>query len=155
MSGIQNVSINTAQYYATVSSQSQQSLQPFSNLDLSEAQRTKLRSIFNTAKQNGSSPTDVQQQVDSVLTPAQQQTLKSDLAAGAGRHGHGSNAASAESSADSAATDDAVATSPDTASGATTLDAVTNVQNQVLAAQSTLAENLQLNLLANNTASTA
>ncbi len=152
MSGIQSVSINSAQSYASVSGQSQ-SLQPFSNLDLSEAQRTKLRSIFNAAKQDGTAPTDVQQQVDSVLTPAQQQTLKSDLAAGAGRHHHGGSSSS--SSTESSATGDSVAASPDTSSDSTVLDAVTNVQNQALAAQSTLAETLQQNLLANNSASTA
>jgi Spy/CpxP family protein refolding chaperone len=85
MSGIQSVSVNAAQSYASVGAQSQQSLAPFANLDLTAAQRTQLRSIFTAAKQNGTSSSGVQAQVAAVLTPAQQQNLSSDIRS---RHHH-------------------------------------------------------------------
>jgi Spy/CpxP family protein refolding chaperone len=90
MSGIQNVSVNAAQSYASLSaSGQQQSLAPFSNLDLTEAQRTKLRSIFQAAKKDGESRSDVQSQVNSILTPAQQQTFASDVKSGPGHQQQG------------------------------------------------------------------
>jgi Spy/CpxP family protein refolding chaperone len=60
---------------------SSNSLRPFANLNLSEAQRTQIRSIFQTAKSQGLSQSQVQQQIGAILTPAQQTTLQSDLAA--------------------------------------------------------------------------
>ena len=117
MSGIQGLSVSASQSYASVGTQSQQSLQPFSNLDLTEAQRTQLRSIFTAAKQNGTSQADVQGQVSAVLTPAQQQTLASDLKASGGhQHHHRSEgSSSSESSATaSGSTSATLATSADT-----------------------------------------
>ncbi len=68
------------------------SLRPFANLNLTEDQRTKLRSILQNAKSQGTSQSDVQQQIDSVLTPDQQATLKSDVqnaqSARSGHHHH-------------------------------------------------------------------
>lgn len=55
------------------------SLRPFSNLNLTEDQRTKIRSILQTAKSQGTSQSDVQSQVNAVLSPSQQQTLQSNL----------------------------------------------------------------------------
>jgi Spy/CpxP family protein refolding chaperone len=57
------------------------SLRPFANLNLSEAQRTQIRSIFQNAKSQGLSQSEVQQQIGAILTPAQQTTLQSNLAA--------------------------------------------------------------------------
>jgi Spy/CpxP family protein refolding chaperone len=55
------------------------SLRPFANLNLTEDQRTKIRSILQNAKSQGTSQTDVQSQINGVLTPGQQQTLQSNL----------------------------------------------------------------------------
>jgi Spy/CpxP family protein refolding chaperone len=84
MSGIQSISVTSAQSYASVGAQNQQSLQPFANLDLTEAQRASLRAIFTNAKKTGESQADITKQVDAVLTPAQQQTLANDIKAGPG-----------------------------------------------------------------------
>jgi hypothetical protein len=155
MSGIQSISVSASQSYATVGTQNQQSLQPFANLDLTEAQRTQLRSIFASAKQNGTSQADVQKEVNAVLTPAQQQTLASDIKAGGGHfggrhHHHESESATAQSSAAADSTQASASTAP----SSTVLDAVTNVQNQVAAAQSTLIDNLQQHVLGTNGQST-
>lgn len=145
MSGIQSVSVSAAQTYASVGSQSQQSLQPFANLDLTEAQRTQLRSIFTAAKHSGSSPSDVQQQVDSVLSPAQQKTLAQDIRGG--HQGHRRHTDAEPSTNDGSASSTAAQPTAAPASS-TVLAAVTNVQNQVSAANSTLLETLQQNILA-------
>jgi hypothetical protein len=151
MSGIQSISVNAAQTYASVGSQNQQSLVPFSNLDLTEAQRTKLRSIFTSAKQNGTSKADVQKQVDAVLSPAQQQALTNDLKAGFGHHrpppppSADTTTAQASSSPSSSST---TATSADDL----VVNAVLNVTNQATAAQSTLIDTLQHSVLATNPA---
>jgi Spy/CpxP family protein refolding chaperone len=54
------------------------SLRAFSNLGLSDTQTSQIRSILNAAQQNGTSQSDVQSQIDAVLTPAQQSTLSSN-----------------------------------------------------------------------------
>jgi hypothetical protein len=149
MSGIQSVSVSAAQSYATVSTQTQQSLQPFANLDLTEAQRTQLRSIFTSAKQNGTSQADVQKEVNAVLTPAQQQTLASDIKAGGaqfGGHHHHHQSTDASTTPSSDATQASSSTSP----SSTILDVITNIQNQAVAAQSTIVGNLQQQVLATN-----
>ncbi len=148
MSGIQNVSVSAAQSYASVASQAQPSLQPFANLDLSEAQRTQLRSILTNAKQDGTSRADVEKQINAILTPAQQQTLSSDIKAGGhfGRH----HQKDADASQASGATDDSSESTTSTSADATILDAVTNIQNQAAAAQSTLVETLQQQVRATN-----
>jgi Spy/CpxP family protein refolding chaperone len=79
MSASHSISITSASTYASVGTQSGQSLQPFANLDLTEAQRTSLRAILANAKKTGESKADVTKQIDALLTPAQQQTLASDL----------------------------------------------------------------------------
>jgi Spy/CpxP family protein refolding chaperone len=71
---------------------------PFSNLNLSSQQQQQLQSIFSQAQQQGSSPSQVQSQVNSVLTSSQQQTLQSDLqTAKSHHHHHGSGASSSDS----------------------------------------------------------
>jgi Spy/CpxP family protein refolding chaperone len=57
------------------------SLRPFANLDLTEDQRTQIRSIFKTAKTDGSTQAQIQQQIFAILTPTQQTTLQNDIAA--------------------------------------------------------------------------
>jgi Spy/CpxP family protein refolding chaperone len=51
------------------------SLRPFANLNLTEDQRTKIRSILQSAKSQGTSQTDVQSQTKAILTPAQQPSV--------------------------------------------------------------------------------
>ena len=90
-------------------------LRPFANLDLTEDQRSKIRSILQTAKSQGTAPADVQKEVSAVLTPAQQATFASDVQnarnAGSGRHhhhgggGHGDSNTASSSSSDSAPAD--------------------------------------------------
>jgi hypothetical protein len=150
MSGIQSVSISATQSYASASPQSGQSLQPFSNLDLTEAQRTQLRAVFTNAKQNGTSQADVQQQVNAVLSPAQQQTLAADLKAGGAHHGHHHHADSGSSADSTAAPATSSSTDSTESTTSTILNAVTNIQNQAAAAQSTLIGNLQKQVLASN-----
>ncbi len=121
MSGIQSVSVSASTSYASVGTQSQ-SLQQFSNLNLTEAQRTQLRSIFTAAKQNGTSQTNVQSQVSAVLTPAQQQTLTGDLKAGGGHHHHHGGGSS--SSQSSATTSGSSTSATSSATDDTTIDAL-------------------------------
>jgi len=148
MSGIQSVSVSASQSFASVATQPQQSLQPFANLDLTEAQRTQIRSIFTSAKQDGTSQADVQSQVNAVLTPAQQQALTGDIKAGGSGHHHHHEADS--SSTQTAAAPVASTTSPSTSTGATVLETVTNLQNQAAAAQSTRINTLLNQVLATN-----
>jgi hypothetical protein len=151
MSGIQSVSVSASQSYASVATQPQQSLQPFASLDLTEAQRTQLRSIFTAAKQSGTSKADVQQQVNAVLTPAQQQTLASNIKADGGGSGHHRHHDSDSSTSPTSATaTDSSTTTSSASPSSTILDTITNIQNQAAAAQSTLVENLQKQLLADD-----
>jgi Spy/CpxP family protein refolding chaperone len=78
MSGIQGTSA-TGALSAFTSPSGSPTLRPFANLGLTEDQRTQIRSIFQQAKSQGLSQTDLQKQIDAVLTPAQQQTLQSNL----------------------------------------------------------------------------
>jgi hypothetical protein len=95
-----------------------------------------LRSIFTSAKQNGTSQADVQSQINAVLTPTQRQALASDIKAGAhaGHHHHNSS--------DSAAATSSVSD--------TSAQAIANIQNQATAAGSTIANNLQQQVLGSN-----
>jgi hypothetical protein len=145
MSGIQSVSVNAAQSYASVGAQSQQSLAPFANLNVTEAQRAQLRSIFNNAKQNGTSPSDIRSQVDSILSPAQQHVFANDIRSHGGHHrgaGPDSDQSTPDRSSAGASTTDAAGTAE-----TTTLDAVTNVQKQSVAANATLLKTLQSHVL--------
>jgi Spy/CpxP family protein refolding chaperone len=55
------------------------SLRPFANLDLTEDQRKQIRSILHSADSQGLSQSEIQQEINAILTPAQQTTLQSDL----------------------------------------------------------------------------
>jgi Spy/CpxP family protein refolding chaperone len=52
---------------------------PFGNLDLTSQQQTEIQNIFSQAKSQGLSPSQVQSQMNNVLTPDQRNTLQSDL----------------------------------------------------------------------------
>jgi hypothetical protein len=58
---------------------------PFANLNLTADQKTQIAQIFQNAQTQGLSPSQVQSQVNAVLTPAQQSQLQKDLQ---GRHHH-------------------------------------------------------------------
>jgi len=64
------------------------SLRPFANLDLSQQQRSQIRSILSNAKSQGLSESQVQSQINGVLSPQQQQTLQTDQQHQAGNGGH-------------------------------------------------------------------
>jgi hypothetical protein len=149
MSGIQSVSATPS--YASVGTQSSGSLQPFANLNLTAAQRTQLRSILQSAQQNGTSQASVQQQIQGILTPAQQQTLTADLKASGGHHHHHGSPPPSNQSASASSSTSADSTDAAGSTDSTVLDAVTNVQNQAAAAQSTLVENLKRTLSTNGT----
>jgi hypothetical protein len=155
MSGIQSISVNAAQTYASVGAQNQQSLAPFSNLDLSEAQRAKLRSIFTSAKQDGTPRSAVRQEIDAVLTPAQQQTLQADFKTGVGHRPPPTSADATSSQASSTSTAASTPATTAASSEESLVDAVLNVKNQATAAQSTLIDTLQHSVLATNPAVTS
>jgi Spy/CpxP family protein refolding chaperone len=54
------------------------SLRLFSNLDLTEDQRTQIRSIFKNAKAEGLTQDQVQQEINSIFSPSQLATLQSN-----------------------------------------------------------------------------
>jgi len=57
------------------------SLLQFANLDLTEEQRKQIRSIFKTAKSEGLSDAEIQQQISAILTTTQQTAYQADVAA--------------------------------------------------------------------------
>jgi Spy/CpxP family protein refolding chaperone len=118
--------------------QSQTQNGPFSNLDLTQSQKQQIDQILQTAKTQGLAPSVVQTQINAVLTPAQQQTLQTDVqnaqSAHSGRHHHhhgGGGGGSASSR-----------------TGATSVNGLTeaDVQNQVAAANSVTQQQLQNDL---------
>jgi Spy/CpxP family protein refolding chaperone len=72
VSGAANVASLSADSTDVVTSTS---LRPFSKLNLTEAQRSQIRSILHTAKSQGLSKADVHKQIDGVLTADQKATL--------------------------------------------------------------------------------
>jgi Spy/CpxP family protein refolding chaperone len=72
---IRNTSPSPATSYASLVPQSGQSLQPFADLQLTEQQRTRIRSIFQRSDRNTESSKQLQKQISSVLTTEQKQTL--------------------------------------------------------------------------------
>ena len=146
--GLQGISDPTA---AAQQQQSAPSLQPFANLDLSEQQRTQIRSIFQSAQSGGLSQSQVQDQINAVLTPAQQQTLQSDVQTAQGatpghhhHHHHGAGGSSSASSGQTTSAGTSTAASSSSASGGLTESAI---QNQVLAATSINQQQLQSEVL--------
>ena len=78
MSFISSVA-SSSLFSTTIANTTTSSLRPFANLDLTESQRTQIRAIFQQAKTQGLSQTQIQQQINAVLTPAQQTTLQNDI----------------------------------------------------------------------------
>jgi Spy/CpxP family protein refolding chaperone len=73
--GIDASSLLSSQYSDSTTT-STTGIHQFANLNLSEEQRTQMRSILQNAKSQGTSLADVQQQLEQVLTPDQQAQLK-------------------------------------------------------------------------------
>lgn len=73
---------------------------PFANLNLATDQKNQIDQIFANAKSQGLSPSQVQSQINGVLTTQQQQTLQSDLQTVQSQHHHhhGGGGSSSESS---------------------------------------------------------
>jgi hypothetical protein len=62
---------------------------PFANLSLSAQQQSEIQSLFSQDTSSGTqTPTQLFQQVENLLTPQQQQTLKSDLETSGAHHHH-------------------------------------------------------------------
>jgi Spy/CpxP family protein refolding chaperone len=55
-------------------------LRSLANLDLTEDQRTQIRSILKAAKSQGLSQAEIEQQINAILTTSQQTTFQSDIA---------------------------------------------------------------------------
>ena len=64
---------------SSTSSSSSATSDPFTNLDLTDSQKSQIQSILENAQTQGLSPSDVLTQIDAVLTTSQQSTLQSDL----------------------------------------------------------------------------
>lgn len=62
---------------------------PFANVNLSADQQQQISSILATAQSQGLSPSQVQSQINSVLTPTQQQQLQTDISQLKAHHHHG------------------------------------------------------------------
>ena len=56
------------------------SLRPFANLNLTEDQRAQVRSILKNAKSEGLTQNQIEQEINSILTPTQQTTFQNDQA---------------------------------------------------------------------------
>jgi hypothetical protein len=137
------------------------SLRPFANLNLTDDQASQIRTILQTAQAQGTSPTDVQTQINAVLNPQQHQTLQNDLAAQkTGGHHHGGHHHHSSSSATSTSATTAAPANPEDPT-IVPLDptltngvSATDLQNQSSAATSIAAQQLQ-NALLNNGSSTS
>jgi Spy/CpxP family protein refolding chaperone len=75
---------------------------PFSNLNLSSQQQSQIQDILSQAKSQGLSPSQVQSEINNVLTPDQQKTLQSDLQK---LHAHRNDQAASDASSSSEASD--------------------------------------------------
>jgi Spy/CpxP family protein refolding chaperone len=71
-------SITQSAYAALFNPYAAYNLQQYSDLGLSESQRTQIRSIVRSAQSDGLTQAQVQQQIESVLTPDQQSQLQSE-----------------------------------------------------------------------------
>jgi two-component system OmpR family sensor kinase len=67
------------------------------NLDLTQAQQTQIQQILQNAQNQGLSQQQVQSQIDSVLTPAQQSALQKDMQSRHHHHHHGGSSSSVSS----------------------------------------------------------
>jgi Spy/CpxP family protein refolding chaperone len=71
---------------------------PFANLNLTPQQQQQIQSIFSQAQSSPLTPSQLQSQLNSVLSPQQQQTLQSDLQSMKGHHHHHHGGGSSSSS---------------------------------------------------------
>lgn len=104
--GVQGVSSSPYLTAATISATSSTAIQtppdpfddpngPFANLNLTPEQQQQIQQIFSQNSNSGSqTPTQLFSQVESVLTPQQQQTLKNDLETMHHRHHQGGSGSS-------------------------------------------------------------
>lgn len=76
--------VNATSTSATVATSQQAG--PFADLGLTQAQQQKISQILQNAQSQGLSPSQVQTQINAVLTPQQQQKLQSEI--GQHRHHH-------------------------------------------------------------------
>jgi Spy/CpxP family protein refolding chaperone len=88
ISGVSGSSIfatSATNTFASLPNTNAQAVNPFANLNLTPDQQQQIAQIFQNAQTQGLTPAQVQNQVNAVLTPAQQSQLKNDLQA---RHHH-------------------------------------------------------------------
>lgn len=70
---------------------------PLANLDLSSTQQQQIQNIFSEAQSQGLNPSQVQSQINAVLTPQQQQQLQSDIQQFKSQHHHGNDGPNVDS----------------------------------------------------------
>ncbi len=136
-------STSLASSLATTANSDTANLRQFANLDLTESQRTQIRSIAQNAKTSNLSISQLQSQIGNVLTPQQQATLATDqssMRAGGGHHRAFDGSVSAASSPSSASTTPLTMLEEDTESSqsASTVNGLTleDLQNQAAAGDS-------------------
>lgn len=90
--GIQSIQ-NQNSPFAT----SQNTNSPFANLDLTTQQQQQVQQIFGQVQSGSLTPSQAQSQIQSLLSPQQQQTLQTDKSAHHGRHHAGDSSSSSSS----------------------------------------------------------
>jgi Spy/CpxP family protein refolding chaperone len=94
----QSVGVSASSGLATVAGSAQQLDGPFSTLNLTPAQQKQIQLILQNAQSQNLSPSQVQNQVDAVLTPAQQSQLQANLSDLKKSHHHRGGGASSSAS---------------------------------------------------------
>jgi hypothetical protein len=78
---------------------------PFANLDLTTQQQSEIQQLLNSNSQSGSqTPTQLFQQVENILTPQQQEQLKTNLETSSAHHHHHHHSASSTTDSTDAST---------------------------------------------------
>jgi Spy/CpxP family protein refolding chaperone len=93
--GVQSAGLFTT---SSIDGSTSNSLRPFANLDLTEDQRTQIRSIFKNAKSEGLTQDQIEQEIESVLTPTQLANYQSNLASESSDTSDSSDSSSSSSS---------------------------------------------------------
>ena len=144
--------------FATTANTNATTLRPFANLDLTEAQRSQIRTIAQNAKTANLSASQLQGQIERVLTPQQQAMLQADQTSGAAsgtRHHHvGGSSASAAASSQNAVTDPLTILGQDaTSSTISNVNGLTleDLQNQAAAGDSLAQQQLASELFSTGT----
>jgi Spy/CpxP family protein refolding chaperone len=96
----QTLLTSLAQTLATssVSNSSTAQTNPFASLNLTTAQQNKISQILQNAQKEGLSQSQVQSEINNVLTPAQQQQLQNDLSSKSHHHHHRGGSSSSNTS---------------------------------------------------------